>query len=104
MSLTGAYLDAATAADWGLANEAVADADLMARASAVATEIAETDRTAMDKIRALMKAGSGQPMNAALAMETEVFDTHIATVTPGAVNESRARVQARGKRIAGGSA
>ncbi len=104
MSLTGAYVDSATAAAWGLANETVADADLLPRALALGAEIAETDRTAMDRIRGLMKAGSGHPLDAAIAMESAVFDTHITTVTPDAVAASRARVQARGKRIAGKSA
>jgi len=103
MSLTGAYVDSMTAAQWGLANEAVADADLLRRARAIATEIAETDRTTMERIRALMKAGSGHPLDKAISMEAAIFDTHIATVTPDAVATSRARVQARGKRIAGES-
>lgn len=101
MSLTGAFLDSATATDWGLANEAVADESLLTRAHAIAAEIGETDRIAMDRIRGLMKAGSGHPLDTSLAMEVEVFDIHIATVTPEAVEKTRTGVQARGKRIAG---
>lgn len=104
MSLTGAFIDAATAFDWGLVNEITAPEALLPRARAIAEEIAETDPVSMDKIRKLIADGSNRPLPEALAMEAAVFDEHIATVTPEAIEASRRRVQARGKRVAGGQA
>ena len=54
MSLTGEFIDARTACGWGLVNEVVAEGALMPRARALATQIAETDRSTLGKIRALI--------------------------------------------------
>lgn len=101
MSLTGGYVDAATARDWGLVVEVTAPDALPPRARALAAEIAETEPVAMNRIRGLIAAGEGMPLKQALALETDVFDEHMAAVAPGAVEARRGAVQARGRRIAG---
>ncbi|MEX2520886.1 MAG: enoyl-CoA hydratase [Paracoccaceae bacterium] len=98
MSLTGGFIDAATAYDWGLVVEVTTAEGLLPRALALAAEIAETQPLAMGRIRQLMVAGEGKPLQDALALEALVFDDHMAGVTPGAVEARRAAVQARGRR------
>ncbi len=102
MSLTGRFIDAARALEWGLVAEVVPAEDLLAHAQGLAAEIAETDAAAMGKIRRLMKAGEGRPLEDAIALEGEVFDAHIAGVTPESIEERRAAIQARGSRQSGG--
>lgn len=101
MSLTGGFIDAALARDWGLATEVVGAADLLPRARALAAEIAETDPLSMSRIRGLIGAGLGLPLAEAMALEARVFDEHMAGVAPEAVEARREGVQSRGKRIAG---
>lgn len=100
MSLTGGYVGAEQALDWGILNEVTPADGLLSRAKALAAEIAETEQDAMTKIRALIAAGEGRPLDEALAGERAVFDAHLAGVSPEAVEARRVGVQARGKRVA----
>ncbi|MEM7268961.1 MAG: enoyl-CoA hydratase [Pseudomonadota bacterium] len=104
MSLTGAFVGAAQALDWGLVNEVVPADQLMPRARELAAEIAETDRTAMTRIRGLIDRHPEVGLTDAYAEELVVFDQHMAGVTADQIGANRAKVQARGKRIAGGGA
>jgi enoyl-CoA hydratase len=51
MSLTGNFIDAATAHDWGLVNEVVPHSALMGRAIELAGAVSETDPEAINEIR-----------------------------------------------------
>jgi enoyl-CoA hydratase len=53
MSLTGDYIDAATALDWGLVTEVVPHEALMDRAREVAAAIAEIDPVAVSTVKAI---------------------------------------------------
>ncbi len=101
MSLTGDFIDADTARAWGLANEVVADAELLPRARQLAARIAETDRSTMTAIRRLIARSRESPLAGGLAQEARAFEEHIAHVTPDDVAGNRARVTARGRAIAG---
>lgn len=101
MSLTGEFVSAATARDWGLANEVVADADLMARARDLAGQIATTDHATMTKLRTLIGQSAEIPLCEGLALEVRVFDDHAAGVTRADVLRGRAAVTARGRATAG---
>lgn len=103
MSLTGGYVAARQALEWGLVNEVTDAAGLLTRARALAAEIAETEEDAMTTIRNLMRDGEGMPLADALTLEREAFDAHMAGVTPEAVETRRMAVQARGQRVAGAS-
>jgi enoyl-CoA hydratase/carnithine racemase len=62
MALTGTPIDAATALQWGLANEVVEAEVLIARASALAADIAAGPRTAVQVTKQLVDAAaSGAP-------------------------------------------
>lgn len=99
MSLTGAYVSAARALDWGLLNEVTAADALLPRAQALAAEIAETDPTTMRKIRDLIDVSADTTLSEGFVRELKTFDTHMPGVTMDGVAKSRAKVQARGRRV-----
>jgi enoyl-CoA hydratase len=104
MSLTGEFVDAETACNWGLVNEVTPEGQLMDRARALAVQISETDRSTMGKIRGLIGLSDQISLEDALTREAEVFDAHIAQVSPTVVGENRKVVTARGRAVAGQSA
>jgi len=53
MSLTGDFVDAATACAWGLVNEVVPHADLVSRAVELGGAIAESDSAAVGELRSM---------------------------------------------------
>ncbi len=101
MSLTGEFIDAAKACDWGLVNEVTPADGLMPRARALAGQIAETDRVTMGRLRGLINVGLNTGLDDGLAQEAALFDDHIAGVSQAQVGENRARVTERGRAIAG---
>ncbi|MEX0286143.1 MAG: enoyl-CoA hydratase [Paracoccaceae bacterium] len=101
MSLTGEFVSAQKACDWGLVNEVVPADQLMTRARALAAQIAETDHVTMSRLRTLINASAETTLSEGLACEVELFDTHLAGVTPDQVGTNRAKVTERGRKIAG---
>jgi len=53
LSLSGAFLDARTALDWGLVNEVVAHEQLLPRATEIARQIAANPPAAVQAVQAL---------------------------------------------------
>ena len=102
MSLTGAYVGAAQALEWGLLNEVTTSEALLPRAQVLAAEIAETDRPTMGKIRELINISAGTTLSDGFERELRVFDSHMLGVTMGGVAKSRAKVQARGRVVTRG--
>ncbi|MEM7524216.1 MAG: enoyl-CoA hydratase [Pseudomonadota bacterium] len=100
MSLTGQYVGAATACDWGLANEITSPDALLSRAMGIAFEISETNKAAMTRIRRLMDDNAG---GTAMEREAKIFDKHIKDLTPDDIAKNRMSAQARGRRVAGGA-
>lgn len=100
MSLTGEFIDAETAERWGLVTEVVPHDDLLPHARALAAQIAETDRITMSRIRGLIGVSEETPLAQGLAREAEVFNDHIASVQTDDVARARAKVQARGQKLA----
>lgn len=97
MSFTGGFVDAGQALAWGLVNEVIPREDLVARAGALAHEIAETDRVTMDRIRTLIADGENMPLDEAMTREAEVFAQHLHGVTTERLGENREAVLARGR-------
>ncbi|MGE3620057.1 MAG: enoyl-CoA hydratase/isomerase family protein [Acidimicrobiia bacterium] len=71
--LSGAWLDAPTAADWGLVNEVVPDGELAARVDEVALTLAERSPLLAGAIKEAVRRGRGLDLPAALAAERPVF-------------------------------
>lgn len=99
MSLTGAFIGASQAREWGLLNEVTTAEGLLPRAQALAAEIAETDQPTMAKIRDLITASAETSFAEGCVRELKVFDAHMPGVTMGKVATNRAKVQARGRRV-----
>ena len=97
LSLSGNFLDAATAERWGLVNRVVAPDALLPAAIALAADIASADAAFIADYKRLIDDGFGLPFAAALALEEERSTAANARVTPAAVEARRAAVQARGR-------
>jgi enoyl-CoA hydratase len=97
LSMTGNFLDAKTAADWGLVNRVVPADELMAQARALARDIESADPAFLKTYKKLIDDGYGLPFGDAMALEHRVSSALNAEVTPEAVEQRRAAVQARGR-------
>ena len=100
MSLTGEFINAQKACDWGLVTEVMAAEALMPRARALAQQIAETDRLTMGRLRDLIRVSEDSVLKDGLAAEVSLFGTHIAGVSQKQVGTNRAAVIKRGRSIA----
>ena len=97
LSLTGNFLDAATAADWGLVNRVVPAADLLPTALRLAADMASIPVETLAFYKALIDEGYGRTLREGLALEHERSSAHNITVTPQSVEARRAQIQARGR-------
>ena len=97
MSLTGDFIDAQTACDWGLVTETAKPDALMPRARELAARIAETDRDTLIKIRGLIGESAETSLAEGLRREAALFDRHITGVAPDKVADARAQVTAKGR-------
>ena len=102
LSLTGNYLDAQTACDWGLVNRVVPADELVATCQQLARDIVSTDRATRDEIRRIMDAGWHDTLTTGLALEDEASRAHSrAEVRADKVAKRRADIQARGRNQSG---
>jgi enoyl-CoA hydratase len=98
LSLTGNFLDAATACAWGLVNRVVPAAELMAAARALAADMATVDPAFSAAYKRLIGDGYATTFAAGMALEAERSTAANAKVSAAAVDAARAAVQARGRR------
>jgi len=97
LSLTGNFLDARTAYDWGLVNRVVEPAELMPTTLKLAGEMASIEGEMLITYKAMIDDGYALSMGEGLALEHERSVAHNAGVTPEMVEARRAAVQARGR-------
>jgi enoyl-CoA hydratase len=97
MSCTGNYVDAATALRIGLVNDVVAHDALLDTAVALGRDIASCDAAALGEIRRLYDEVAGVALPAALALEHRASQAWAQRLQPGAVEERRDAVTARGR-------
>jgi enoyl-CoA hydratase len=97
LSLTGNFLDARTAYDWGLVNRVVEPAELMPTALKLAQDMAQIEADMLVTYKAMIDDGYAQTMAEGLALEHKRSVGHNATVTPEMVEARRLAVQARGR-------
>ena len=95
MSLTGGFLDAATAADWGLVNHVVEPDELMPRTLEIALSMAQAGQPFLSHYKALLDDGYALAFGEAMALEKERSASFNADIDPNAIAQRRARVQAR---------
>jgi enoyl-CoA hydratase len=97
LSLTGNYLDAATAERWGLVNRVVAPEELMPAAKNLALEMAQVDGSLLKRIKSVIDEGLELPLSEALKLEIERGNEHNATISADFAEKSRGAVMARGR-------
>lgn len=97
LSLSGNFLDAATAERWGLVNRVVSADALLSTAQQLAADIASADADFITAYKRLIDDGFARPFSEAMALEHERSSAANRAVTPEAVEARRAGVQARGR-------
>jgi enoyl-CoA hydratase len=97
LSLTGNFIDAATAEAWGLVNRVVPPEELLAQAIALAGDMAQIQPTASAFYKRLIEDGFARDFSAGMALEHERSSARNAAVTPDMVGSAREAVQARGR-------
>jgi enoyl-CoA hydratase len=97
LSLTGNFLSAQQAYDWGLVNRVVAPAELMPTALKLAHEMASIEADMLVTYKAMIDDGYDLAMGEGLKLEHARSLAHNAEVTPDMVAKRREAVQARGR-------
>jgi len=97
LSLTGNFLSAAQAYEWGLVNRVVEPAELMPAALKLAAEMAQIEADMLVTYKAMIDDGYALALGEGLALEHERSLAHNAEVTPEMVEARRLAVQARGR-------
>ncbi|MFI5315929.1 MAG: enoyl-CoA hydratase [Myxococcota bacterium] len=97
LSLTGNFLDAATAAAWGLVNRVVAPAELLPTCRALARDMLSVPDAALRSYKRIIDAGFALAFGEALATERALSGSANRAVTAEAVERARGDVRARGR-------
>lgn len=97
LSLTGNFLDAAKAYEWGLVNRVVAPDELMPAALQLAAQMADIEADMLVTYKAMIDDGYALAMGDGLELEHARSVVHNREVTPEMVAARRAAVQARGR-------
>ncbi len=102
ISLTGNFVDAQTALDWGLINRIVPAEELVPAALKLAADIASVPPAAVQDYKRLIDEGFAQSFGSSIAHEKATTGPRNAKVAPGEVAAAREGVMARGREQKGG--
>ncbi|MFM7735834.1 MAG: enoyl-CoA hydratase [Alphaproteobacteria bacterium] len=97
LSLTGNFLDAATACAWGIMNRVVEPADLLPTCRTLARDMLSCDQPTLRGYKKLVDEGFATNYGEALRLEARASRSHTSGVTPGAISERRSKIQERGR-------
>ncbi len=97
LSLSGNFLDAATAERWGLVNRVVEPEELLPAAVKLAADMATIEPGFARAYKRLIDDGFARPFGEGLALETERSTAANAAVDAGAVEARRRAVLERGR-------
>jgi enoyl-CoA hydratase len=97
LSLTGNFLDAKTACDWGLVNRVVPADELLTVAKKLAADMATIPVETLSLYKSIIDEGYGLAFGDAMALENRRSTANNRAVTPEAVEARRAAIQARGR-------
>ncbi|MEM7221130.1 MAG: enoyl-CoA hydratase [Pseudomonadota bacterium] len=100
LSLTGNFLDAEQALDWGLVNRIVPADKLLPTCIDLAGDIMSTERETRDEIKRIMDAGWDATLGDGLTLERDASRAHArreGSARADKVAERRAAIQARGR-------
>jgi len=97
LSLTGNYLNAETAADWGLVNRVVSPEQLIPTCRSLARDMLSCVPEVMQSYKQLIDDGYAVAYDDGLRLEAERAKSHARLVSPEQVAARRAKVQERGR-------
>lgn len=97
LSFSGNFLDATTAAAWGLVNRVCAPESLLDEAVALAAEIAANDRRAVANLKRAYDEGALVSMGEGFEVEKAAARAHMSSVKPEDIAARREAVQARNR-------
>ncbi|MFN4353338.1 enoyl-CoA hydratase [Parvibaculum sp.] len=101
LSLTGNFLSAQQAADWGLVNRVVPADELLPTARKLADDMLSVVPECLPAYKKLIDDGFAEDFGTALKTERRTSSAANEAVTPDAVAERRKGIQERGKQQAG---
>ncbi len=98
LSLTGNFLSAEQACEWGMVNRVVEPEALLPTARQIATDILSTELQTRSTVLRIMNEGWNSTLGEGMAIEQAASREHMQrNVTPEAVAERRAKIQQRGR-------
>lgn len=97
LSLTGNFLDAKTAADWGLVNRVVPADELLPAARKLAADMATIPVETLSLYKSIIDEGYAKSFGKAMKLENERSTANNRKVTPQSVEARRLAIQARGR-------
>lgn len=97
LSLTGNYLDAATADAWGLVNRVVAPAQLLPACRKLAHDMLSVPNAGLRSYKRIIDSGFAVSFGEGMRLERELSGVANRGVAPEAVEEARKVVRARGQ-------
>jgi enoyl-CoA hydratase len=97
VSLSGNYLDAATADRWGLVNRVFEPDDLLPAARKLAHDMAGLPAAVLRDYKRLIDAGFGRTLDDGLALEAQANKAALARLTGAAIAEAEGDIHDRGR-------
>lgn len=97
LSLSGNYLGAEQAADWGLVSRVVPPEQLLPAALSLARDMQTCPREVLRSYKRLIDEGYRETMKDGLALETKRSLEHMRSVSAADISARRAGVQSRGR-------
>lgn len=97
LSFTGNFLDADTAAEWGLVNRVYAADELVPAAVKMAHDMASCDPVLLKGYKKVIDDGFAAAFGDALTLEVKRSAAHARSVTPESVEAARKQVTTRGR-------
>jgi enoyl-CoA hydratase len=97
LSFSGNFLDAETAAAWGLVNRVVAPDALLASAKKLAADIATAPPAAVATYKRIIDQGFSASFGDGMMIEQKLSKAANAQITPDKIAENRTGVMARGR-------
>ena len=97
LSLSGNFLDAATAERWGLVNRVVAPAELLPATRALARDMLSVPDAALRSYKRIIDAGFALPFGESLEAERKMSGSANRAVTADSVERARVGVRERGR-------
>ncbi|MCC6917820.1 MAG: enoyl-CoA hydratase [Alphaproteobacteria bacterium] len=97
LSLTGNFIDAKTACEWGLVNRVYAPDELMPAALKLAHDMASVPKTMSETYKKLIDDGFNATLGEAMKLEAETSRQANRAVKPEDVEARRAGIQARAR-------